>query len=104
LQTSKRSTATEFSDIRSFSRLMLCRALERFMAAMDDSAIATFIDSFSASNLKGLDFFLLLSFFFLSFAELEKKDPEPDDDLAWLDDWMVGAGCAYETGDREDEA
>lgn len=62
---------------------MLCKALERFVAAMDDWAIVSVIASFSASSLKGLDFFLFLSFFFLSFVELEKKDPEPDDDLAW---------------------
>ena len=49
----------------------------RFVAAIDDSAIATFMDSFSASNLKGLDRFLLLSFFFLCVDDVKKKDPEP---------------------------
>lgn len=49
---------------------------------MEDSAIATFIESFSASRLKGLDFFLplSLSFFFLSLEELEKNEPEPEPD------------------------
>lgn len=71
LQASKCCTATAFSDIRSFSRLMLCSEFMRFVAAMDASAMAVFIESFSASrlNLRCLDFFLSLSFFFLSFEE-----------------------------------
>lgn len=64
---------------------MLCKAFVRFVAAMDDSAIAAFMDSFSASSLNGFDF-LLLSFFFLSLEELEKNDPEPDADFTWLYD------------------
>jgi hypothetical protein len=83
---------------------MLCKELERLVDAMEDSAIATFIYSFSASRLKVLDFFLPLSFFFLSLEELEKKDTEPDDDLAWLDVGLVCEGCECETGVREDDA
>lgn len=60
---------------------MLCSAFNRFVEAMEDSAIAAFIESFSASRLKGLGFFLplSLSFFFLS-LELEKNEPEPEPD------------------------
>ena len=64
----------------------------RFVAAIEDSAIATFIESFSASKLNGWDFFLSLGFFFLSLSlslELEKKEPEPDVDFVWLKDWIV---------------
>lgn len=74
---------------------MLCNALTKFVAAIDDSAIATFIESFSASRLKGLDFCfpLSFSFFFLSLEALEKNEPEPDEDFVWLKDWTVCAGC-----------
>lgn len=73
---------------------MLCNTFNKFVAAMEDSAIVTFMESFSASRLKGLDFFLLLSlsFFFLSLDELEKNEPEPDADFVWLNDWTVCAG------------
>jgi hypothetical protein len=56
---------------------MLCSAFIKFVAAMDDSAIVTFMVSFSASRLKGRDFFLL---FFLSLDE-PKNEPDRDDDL-----------------------
>lgn len=80
---------------------MLCRALLRFVEAMEDSAITTFIVSFSASKLNGRDFFLLLSFFLslsLSLDELEKKEPDLDEDFIWLKDCTVCVGCGNVTG------
>lgn len=69
LHVSKWATASGFSEMRSLSRLMLCRALLRLVAAMLDSAMTTFIWSFSASrsNLRCFldDDFLSLSFFLL---------------------------------------
>ena len=78
--------------MRSFSRLMLFSVLVRLVAAMEDSAMCDFIFSFSSSRLKCRDFlfFLSLSFRFLSLSLDEpKKDPEPEDDLEWLKDWIV---------------
>jgi hypothetical protein len=60
---------------------------------MEDSAMTTFIVSFSASRLNGRDFFLLLSFFLsLSLDELEKKEPDLDEDFVWLKDCTVWDG------------
>lgn len=76
LHDSNLSTARLLSEIRSFSRLMVCSTLSRFVAVSDDSAMTDFICSFSASRLKG--FFLPLdlpSFFFLS--ELLKMELPP---------------------------
>src|SRR3569833_2781448 len=75
LHVSNLCRATRFSEMRSCSRLMLCRAFNKSVVAMDASAIVTYICSFSASRLKGLDFrtFLSLSFcFFLSLDGLMK--------------------------------
>lgn len=70
LHFSKRSTAVEFSEMRSFSLLMDCRVFIRFVEAMDASAIVLVIWSFSASRLNGLCFLdLLLLFFDLSLAD-----------------------------------
>ena len=68
---------------------MLCNALFRFVAAMEDSAIVTFIESFSASRLKGRCALFVLSFsfsFFLSLEEPKKEEPDLDEDLTWLND------------------
>jgi hypothetical protein len=63
----------------------------RLVEAMDDSAIATFMASFSASRLNGLALPFLS--FFLSLDELEKKpDPDLDDDFVWLKDWTCCDG------------
>lgn len=67
--------------------MILFSAFIRFVAAMLDSAIVAFIDSFSASRLNGLRFLPFLSFFFRSLSlslEDPKKEPE-DDDRLWSD-------------------
>lgn len=56
---------------------------------MEDSAIVTFIESFSASRLKGRCALFVLSFslsFFLSLEEPKKEEPDLDEDLTWLND------------------
>lgn len=92
MQASNPSTAARFSEIRSLSLLMLFSAFMRFVAAMDDSAIVAFIDSFSASRLNGRRRLPFLSFFFrsrslslslsLSLEEDPKNEPE-DDERLW---------------------
>lgn len=70
---------------------------------MEDSATATFIESFSASKLKGFDFFFPPSLsFFLSLDE--KNDPDRDEDLVCPKDWTVWVGCGKVTGGRDEEA
>jgi len=86
LHDSNLSTAVRFSEILSFSRLILFNEFIKFVAAIDESAIVAFICSFSDSKLNILPrfLFLSLSFFFLSF-----EDPKKEDEGVWEKDWTV---------------